>query len=241
MSSAREHFAAGRLESAIEALGAELRNNPTDTQRRIFLFELLTFAGQYDRAEKQLDVLAKGGPDNELKVLPYRAALQGERVREHMFSTGDFPFTPAPTPVSGTLNGRPFSSIEDADPRVGARLEVMAGGRYMWVPFAYVLALHMEPPRQLRDLRWTPARLTTSAAIKEVEFGEVLLPALSPLAWKQQDAELRLGRATDWEETEDGAYLPVGQKVLRVDDELIPLLEVRDLEITQPGAASESE
>ncbi len=241
MSSAREHFAAGRLESAIEALGAELRSNPTDTQRRIFLFELLTFAGQYDRAEKQLDVLSKGGPDNELKVLPYRAALQGERVREHMFSTGDFPTAPAPTPVSGTLNGRPFSSIEDADPRVGARLEVMAGGRYMWVPFAYVLALHMEPPRQLRDLRWTPARLTTSAAIKEVEFGEVLLPALSPLAWKQQDAELRLGRATDWEEGADGAFLPVGQKVLRVDDALIPLLEVRDLVITQPDAAPESE
>lgn len=241
MSSAREHFAAGRLESAIEALGAELRSNPTDTQRRIFLFELLSFAGQYDRAEKQLDVLSKGGPDNELKVLPYRAALQGERVREHMFSTGDFPTAPAPTPVSGTLNGRPFSSIEDADPRVGARLEVMAGGRYMWVPFAYVLALHMEPPRQLRDLRWTPARLTTSAAIKEVEFGEVLLPALSPLAWKQQDAELRLGRATDWEEGADGAFLPVGQKVLRVDDALIPLLEVRDLVITQPDAAPESE
>src|SRR5581483_5254865 len=125
MPTARELYAAGRLDSAIEMLGAELRSNPTDAQRRTFLFELLTFAGQYDRASKQLDVLARGGgPDGEVTVLPYRAALQAEQIREHMFTTGDFPSSAAPTPVSGTFNGKPFQSIEDADPRLGARLEV---------------------------------------------------------------------------------------------------------------------
>ncbi len=141
MPTARELYAAGRLDSAIETLGAELRNAPTDGPRRTFLFELLSFAGQYDRAEKQLDVLARGGTDAELAVLPYRAALQADRIREHMFLTGDFPTGVVPTPVAGTFNGRPFLSIEDADPRVGARLEVMAGGRYMWIPFAYVEAV----------------------------------------------------------------------------------------------------
>ena len=231
MPTARELYAAGRLESAIELLGGELRNAPTDPQRRTFLFELLSFAGQYDRAEKQLDVLARGGTDAELAVLPYRAALQAERVREHMFTTGDFPGGTAPAPVSGTLNGRPFLSIEDADPRVGARLEVMAGGRYMWIPFAYVETLVLEPPKMLRDLRWTPARLTTNASVREMELGEVLLPALSPGAWRLEDPELRLGRATDWEELADGSYAPAGQKLLRVDDDLVPLLEVRELVI----------
>lgn len=241
MSSAREHFAAGRLESAIDALGVELRSNPTDTQRRVFLFELLIFTGQYDRAEKQLDVLSKGGPDNELAVLPYRAAILGERVREHMFQTSDFPNTPAPTPVAGTLNGKRFSSIEDADSRVGARLEIMAGGKYMWVPFAYVQSLHMEAPQHLRDLRWMPARLSTSAAMKDTELGEVLLPTLSPLAWKLEDPELRLGRAADWEDLPDGDFRPIGQKVLRVDGDLIPLLEVRDLVISTGEPESDPE
>ena len=231
MPTARELYAAGRLDSAIETLGAELRNAPADATRRTFLFELLSFAGQYDRAEKQLDVLARGGTDAELAVLPYRAALQAERVREHMFTTGDFPGGPAPAPVAGTLNGRPFLSIEDADPRVGARLEVMAGGRYMWIPFAYVETLVLEPPKMLRDLRWTPARLTTNASVREMELGEVLLPALSPGAWRLEDPELRLGRATDWEELADGSYAPAGQKLLRVDDDLVPLLEVRELVI----------
>ena len=66
MPTARELYAAGRLDSAIETLGAELRSNPLDAQRRTFLFELLTFAGQYDRAAKQLDVLARSGADGEL-------------------------------------------------------------------------------------------------------------------------------------------------------------------------------
>jgi len=236
MPTAREHYAAGQLDSAIEVLGAELRNAPADAQRRTFLFELLSFAGQYDRAEKQLDVLARGGTDAELAVLPYRAALQAERVREHMFSTGDFPAGLAPTPVGGTINGRPFLSIEDADPRVGARLEVMAGGRYMWIPFAYLETVTLEPPRMLRDLRWAPARVTTSASMREMELGEVLLPALSPGAWRLQDAELKLGRAADWEELADGSYAPIGQKVLRVDGELVPLLEVRELVIDVTGS-----
>src|SRR5687767_14462443 len=232
MPTARELYAAGRLDSAIETLGTELRNAPTDAHRRTFLFELLSFAGQYDRAEKQLDVLARGGTDSELAVLPYRAALQAERVREHMFATGDFPSGLAPTPVAGTLNGRSFASIEDADARVGARLEVMAGGRYLWIPFAYLESVRLDPPRMLRDLRWTPARVTTNASVREMELGEVLLPALSPGAWRLDDPELRLGRAADWEELADGSFAPAGQKLLRVDGELVPLLEVRELTVT---------
>src|SRR4029453_11035649 len=102
MPTARELYTAGRLDSAIETLGAELRNAPTDGNRRRCLFEVLSFAGQYARAEKQLDVLARGGTDAELAVLPYRAALQADRVREHMFSTGDFPGGAAPAPATRT-------------------------------------------------------------------------------------------------------------------------------------------
>jgi type VI secretion system protein ImpE len=231
MPTARELYAAGRLDSAIETLGAELRSNPLDAQRRTFLFELLTFAGQYDRAEKQLDVLARGGADAEMAVLPYRAALQAERIREHMFATGDFPTGAVPAPVAGTLNGTPFLSVEDADPRLGARLEVMMGGRYLWLPFAHVAAVHIEAPRMLRDVRWLPARLSAAPSLRDMELGEVLLPGLSPGAWRSADPELRLGRATDWEELPDGDYAPVGQKMLRVDGELVPLAEVRDLVI----------
>ena len=83
----------------------------------------------------------------------------------------------------------------------------------------------------LRDLRWAPARVTTSESMREMELGEVLLPALSPGAWRLEDPDLRLGRAADWEELADGSFAPAGQKLLRVDDALVPLLEVRELVI----------
>ena len=62
---AQELFRAGRVAEAIDALGAELRDDPTDAQRRIFLFELLCFAGNYARAEKQLDAAYKLAPNAE--------------------------------------------------------------------------------------------------------------------------------------------------------------------------------
>lgn len=236
MPSARELYDAGRLDAAIEALGAELRSHPLDAQRRTFLFELLSFAGQYDRAAKQLGVLASAGNMAEAGTLVYRSALDAERVREHMFATGDFPTGSTPEPVAGTLDGRPFTSISDADPRVGARLEIFAGGRYLWLPFAHLASLHVEAPTRLRDLRWATARLATGPSVRDLELGEVLLPTLTPAAWRHADADIRLGRATDWEELPDGDFAPVGQKLLRVDDALVPLLDVRDLTITTPVA-----
>jgi type VI secretion system protein ImpE len=226
---AQELYAAGRLADAIEALGVELRKNPDDAQRRVFLFELLSFAGQYDRADKQLDVVARLGSRVEAGTLVYRSALQAERIREHMFDTGDFPKSAAPVSVAGTCNGVAFSEISDADPRIGARLEVFAGGRYLWIPFAHLASVVVEPPAKLRDLRWLPAKISTGPSVKDMQLGDVLLPALTVGAWKQQDAELQLGRATDWEELADGDYAPVGQKVLRIDDNLVPLVDVREL------------
>ena len=220
------------LDEAIEALGAELRDNPTDTRRRTFLFELLCFAGNYARAEKQLDVLAQGGAQAEMGALLYRSALRAEGTRQEMFQKGELPQTgAAPHPVSGTLNGAPFQSLTDADPRIGPRLELFAAGQYLWIPFEHIAAIQMEPPKRLRDLLWARAIVRTGPGFRGVELGEVLLPALTPLSWQHQDDAVRLGRATLWEELPDGAQTPMGQKLLLVNDEEFPILELRELEI----------
>jgi type VI secretion system protein ImpE len=221
------------LDAAIETLGVELRDNPTDAQRRVFLFELLALSGQYDRAEKQLDVLARAGAKAEMGTMLYRSAIEAERVREHMFATGDYPSAPAPGPVAGTRDGASFLEIEDGDPRLGARLEVIAGGRYLWIPFAHVASVRIEAPTRLRDVRWLPARIATNASVRDLELGEVLLPALTAGAFRHADPEIRLGRATDWEELpNDGGFAPVGQKVWKIDGEYVPLLQIRDLTVT---------
>src|SRR5579871_113446 len=152
---ARELYQAGKLDEAVLALNAELRNNPDDAQRRTFLFELLCFAGNYDRAEKQLDVLSSGGMEAGMGALLYRRALHAERLRTEMFRKQSFPLeTGAEGNLSGSPNGKAFTSIEDGDPRIGGRLEVFAAGQYMWLPWEHVASLRIEAPKRLRDLLW---------------------------------------------------------------------------------------
>lgn len=245
---AQQLFKAGKLSEAIPALNSLLRDSPSDVRSRTFLFELLCFAGEYDRAEKQLTILQEEtSKDSILGALLYRAALASERIRQQMFEAKSYPKTPAPNglttaPVTGTLNGRAFSSLSDADPRIGEKLEVFAGGDYLWISFADIASIHIDPPQKLRDLLWVPAKLVTGPTFRSRDLGDILLPALSPLSWQHPDDDVRLGRATEWCEDESGEEAPYGLKALLVDGEEIPFLEIRDLEISpasqsQPASA----
>jgi len=233
-------FHAGKLDQAIQALGAELRDNPGDVQRRTFLFELLCFAGAYDRAEKHLNVLAEGNKDTQLGALLYAGALHAERTRTDMFLKREYPqATGEGVPLSGTLNGQPFETFEDADWRIGARLEVYAAGAYMWLPLEHIASIEMEAPKRLRDLLWCPALVRTGPGFKETELGEVLLPVLTPLSFQSADDTVRLGRMTVWQDIEGGPQAPAGQKMFLVDDEEFPLLELRKLEFHLPQTDSD--
>ncbi len=233
---AQQLYQDGRLEDAIQVLGSTLRSNPADVRARTFLFELLCFAGEYDRAEKQLDIISGGSKEATMGALLYRSALHGERSRQELFQSGQIS-EPPPAPVSGTLNGERFDSISDADPRVGARLEVIAAGQYTWVPLAQIAEMGMEAPTRLRDLLWAPARVKAGPGLKDFEFGEVIVPVVAPLSWQHEDGNVRLGREVAWADLADGGEAPLGPKLLDVDGELIPMLEVRELIIDSPDAS----
>lgn len=229
---AEELYREGRLDDAIEALNAELRSDPTNERKRTFLFELLCFAGDYERANKQLDVLGRGDPEAMTGILSYQRVLECERDRREMFESGEMPELEASArPVRGRLNGEPFERLEDADPRIGARLEVYWGGQYTWIPFEHLASMKAEAPRRLRDLLWISATLEGGEGLEAEELSEVLVPVLTPEASDHSDERVRLGQVTEWVELENGSQAPVGQKMLLVDDEEFPLLEVRELEI----------
>jgi type VI secretion system protein ImpE len=225
-------FQNGDVDAAIAALNTILRDRPGDHHSRTFLFELLCFAGDYARAEKQLDILEQQNTDAATGGgALYHGALRAERARAGMFETGQLPGAPENArPVSGTLNGKPFESLEDADPRIGPYLEVFAANDYRLVPWQDVASLEMEPPKKLRNLLWAPAALQVADSAVERESGQVLLPVIVALSCKHTDGAVRLGRITEWPESGQ----PIGQKLLLVDGEEIPYLEIRSLEIFQP-------
>ncbi len=226
---AKEFYQAGKIEDAVQVLAAELRNDPTDVRNRTFLFELLCFMGELDRAEKQLDILSDISKEAGMGTLIYRSAFQAERLRREMFNKKTFPQTTAESTTKAILNGAAVDSVEDADPRIGPRLEVYAAGSYLWLPLAHIASIRMEAPKRVRDLIWIPAIMKTGPKCGGLNLGEVMIPALTPFAYRHVDNAVRLGRQTVWEET-DGTTAPAGQKLLLVNGEEFPILEVRTLE-----------
>ena len=126
----------------------------------------------------------------------------------------------------------PRDRLTDVIIEVGEGLS--ACGQCMWLPLAHVASVQMEPPKRLRDLLWSPATIHTGPAFQGSDLGAVLLPVLSPFSCNHADDAVRLGRMTVWEETPDGKEVPFGQKMLLVDGEEVPLLDLRKLEFRQP-------
>lgn len=90
---ARELLDQGDLGGAIGSLNEELKGHPTDQRLRIFLFELLSYAGDFDRAERQLEVLRRQaqGVEAENGVRVYHDLLEAERARARLFEQGQAP------------------------------------------------------------------------------------------------------------------------------------------------------
>ena len=114
---------------------------------------------------------------------------------------------------------------------MGPRLELFAAGAYLWIPFEHIEAIEIQKPSRLRDLLWVPALVRTGPSFRGTELGEVLLPVLSPFSYKHPDDNVRLGRATEWQEV-DGLQVPVGQRMFSVDEDEVSLLDSRLIEFT---------
>jgi type VI secretion system protein ImpE len=134
-------------------------------------------------------------------------------------------FEQAPT-TAGRVGERDFQWIADADSRFGPTLEAVINGRYCWVPFSRLLAIRVEPVKDLRDLAWAPAALTYSTGGETVAF----IPTRYPGTEAEGD-RLRLARLTEWREKPGQTYLGVGQRILATDSGDIPLLEARELQL----------
>jgi type VI secretion system protein ImpE len=85
---AKDLFDAGNLSGAIAQLTEDVRSHPRELQSRIFLFELLCFAADFQRAQRQLDAIAQtsGEIKVEMGVLVYRQLLQAELARRAFFT-----------------------------------------------------------------------------------------------------------------------------------------------------------
>ena len=78
---ASEDYKRGDLRAALAAQLQQVKDDPGHEGKRLFLFELLTFAGELDRAQRQIEALLTGETEHDLPFLAYRQLLDSERGR----------------------------------------------------------------------------------------------------------------------------------------------------------------
>jgi type VI secretion system protein ImpE len=260
----KEMLDAGKLTAAIEQLNQDVRAHPADPKRRTFLFEMLCFAGDYERAQRQLDVLGQLNEQAESGIIVYRGVLAAEQARLAVATENELPIFLLEPPAfaslylaalhrlrdgnaaearallseameaqpvrRGKIDGQPFTDFADADPFLSSFLEVIINGRYIWVPFVQIKRFAIEAPRRLRDLLWAEATLETI----EGPSGNVLLPVLYAGSFRHSDEQVRLGRATEWEDLGENLARGRGQRMFLVDDDEKPMLQCHQVEFDAP-------
>jgi len=257
---AEELLRAGHLSAAVEQLNQEVRSRPADSQRRTFLFELLCFVGDYQRAGLQLEVLGQQSVTAEIGVQVYRHILTAEQARQRLFSEGgqpNFLFPPPPyahlhlEALHQLCNRQPAEAVAllDQSQRSQPPLEgSLAGqpftewrdGDDLLAPFLEVI-VHDKyvwlPFEQIKFLHITPPKrlrdLLWVPATLEAQagpVGEVFLPVLYPDSHRHADERVKLGRMTDWTDMGEGVTRGAGQHLFFIDGQDKGILEVRDIE-----------
>jgi type VI secretion system protein ImpE len=250
---------AGRLTEAIESLTRELKARPADETLRMFLFELLLFAGEWERALKHLDVAAGQDAQSEVGAQVYRNNVRAMQQRERLWSEGVAPhFISEQTEevrlrlaaVGEWRAGRAAEARKLL--RKAARLSEPLKGRVDGRPFsdwrdaddllAPVLELIISdkyawlPYSQVKRLELSAPRrlrdLVWYPARVETRggvSGEMFVPALYEGSSRHVDDAVRLGRVTQWED-EGGAERAVGLRLFLAGEEELAISEARLIE-----------
>ena len=262
--SGSELYKAGKLQEAIDAQIKEVKANAADHSRRLFLFELLVFAGDLEKARRQIDAIQYGELELDAAVLTYRKLLDAEEARRRLFRDGVKPqfLKDPPEHVNLRLEAlnrlrekRPAEALEtlhraaEAAPAVQGKLNdkpfaALRDCDDLFGPVLEVLgqgSYFWVPLEQIDTLAMTAPRfprdllwMPAHLEVRDGPSGDVFLPAVYPGSYENPDNQIKLGRATDWKSEQNGPVLGVGLRTFLVDEDAVGLLEWRELEIKQP-------
>jgi type VI secretion system protein ImpE len=88
---ASDFVAAGDLKAAIAAAQDEVKKNPGDHIHRWYYAELLCFAGDLAKADKQLEITLTQEPRLAVNVAEFRQLIRAELSRREVFTAGRMP------------------------------------------------------------------------------------------------------------------------------------------------------
>ncbi|HNS97720.1 MAG TPA: type VI secretion system accessory protein TagJ [Polyangiaceae bacterium] len=257
---AEDKLRAGQVDEALALLQDEIRKSPGNVRYRVFLFQLLSVLGQWDRAWLQLKTSGDLDPQCLPMVQTYRELLRCEVFRSHVFAGSKTPvFLGEPQPWAAllvqalrrTAEGKHDDAQElrsqafDSAPTTSGQVD---GKRFSWIADGDVrlgpvleMIVHGRytwlPFHQVRSLRIEPPKdlrdlVWMPVILTLVTGGELVafIPSRYPGAESHSDAAVRLARRTDWTEI-PGGYLGAGQRVWTTDEGEHALFDVREVDL----------
>jgi type VI secretion system protein ImpE len=260
MNEAKTLLESGNLSGAIEAALAFVKANPTNPSARIFLFELSAFAGDWERAKRQLDVIGHQDTTAMIGSKIYEQCIIAEGKRADFFSKGtkpEFLATP-PDYIYGILmantrfrEGNLAETKEILDKTEAERpaiaCKVNGADAEDFRDYNDLTSLVLEviikdsyvwvPFEQIEKITFTEPKslrdhfwLQATMETDNGTNGDVFIPALYHDSWRSGDDTVRLGKVTDWRDIGEDIYVGEGTKLFAVGSEHKTILDLQTIE-----------
>jgi type VI secretion system protein ImpE len=260
MNEAKKQLDAGNLGAAVEAALGLVKSNPTVQSARTFLFELSCFSGDWDRAERQLDVIGHQDANTAIGSLIYRQNLSAERDRIKFFAEGLRPETPETPPAyvedlfkandllreGKTEEARELlDSVEENRPAFSCTVNGEEFSDFrdyndstMCVFEAIVKDSYVWLPfENVEKIEFLERKSLRDIFWPQAQFGltngtngEMFIPSLYANTWKNSDDQVRLGRSVDWRDAGDDIYIGEGTRLYTMDGKDRSILDIKSIE-----------
>jgi type VI secretion system protein ImpE len=256
---AKDLIKAGKLSEARSLLIEEVKSSPTNLNSRTLLFQVQAYGGEWEKARRQLEIIASQDANRETGVQVYLNLIQAETERMEVFRNKRIPsFLPKAPPYFEQyqdawqkLNAQEFEASEAIFNEIRERCANISGTlnsrefngfsetdtRLACFLEAFVHEHYVWVPMEtLRELILSEPQtlldLLWASAQITLRGGLTLncyLPVLYPDSFRHEDDRLKLGRMTDWTDLGRGFHQGWGQHVYLVGDGEVGILEIREM------------
>ncbi|MGD0487609.1 MAG: type VI secretion system accessory protein TagJ [Syntrophorhabdales bacterium] len=256
---AKDLIAAGKLMEARAQLTGEVKAAPSDAAKRVLLFQVLAFLGEWEKAERHLDMVVSLNPTSETGVQVYMNTIHAEKERREVMAGKRRPGFVTGAPSYLDLYLAAWNELKKGKPEEAARMykRVEAQRRPVsgsvdgkrfdgFLDTDAFLSCFLEVIvhdryiwisfDSIRELSVDPPKtlfdlLWIPARLMTWEGVSLhcYIPVLYVDSSAQADERIKLGRMTEWLPLGGPFYKGVGRRVFQAGEDDIPLLELREV------------
>jgi len=259
MKTAKEYFEQGDLNEALKTMSQELTEKPSDISKRAFYIELLCINGDYEKADRQLDIMTTLDPSSVLVIGKWRQLIRAAQARKDVYLDGAIPeVIDTPTERIKALLETQLALREGDEEKVTLTTRDLEDSR-----LPYTAIVNGNTVNDIRDIDDSCAGilevLGTNGNYYWVDFSQIKLLEFTPperpidLIWRKAEIVLnngtegevyipsiyitakdnasKLGRKTEWDET-SGMVHGIGQRSWLSGEEALSIMELEKVVFT---------